>query len=88
MTLAIEGNAVTGDGQTAANVAANGPIDWLCLPDFDSRACFANLLGDEANGFIRLAPGGDEEAKSPRGPIARTLPTARPSSRRRPVAFT
>ncbi len=47
-----------GDHQTAALVADNGSIDWLCLPRFDSAACFAALLGDEENGHWRLAPKG------------------------------
>lgn len=25
----------------------NGSIDWMCLPRFDSAACFAAVLGDE-----------------------------------------
>ena len=34
----------------------DGSIDWLCLPRFDSGACFAALLGDEGNGRWLLAP--------------------------------
>ena len=31
-------------------------MDWLCLPRFDSPACFASLLGDDENGCWRIAP--------------------------------
>ena len=61
MTLSIEEYAVIGDEHTAAIVGANGSIDWLCLPDFDSPACFASLLGEESNGFFRLAPANAED---------------------------
>ncbi|MER5434822.1 glycoside hydrolase family 15 protein [Streptomyces sp. NPDC002588] len=54
----IEDYAVIGDEQTAALVGADGSIDWLCLPRFDSAACFAKLLGDEENGHWRIAPKG------------------------------
>ncbi|MEV5433006.1 glycoside hydrolase family 15 protein [Streptomyces sp. NPDC052701] len=54
----IEDYALIGDEQTAALVGADGSIDWLCLPRFDSAACFARLLGDEDNGFWRIAPKG------------------------------
>ncbi|GAA2591544.1 glycoside hydrolase family 15 protein [Actinomadura fulvescens] len=54
----IEDYALIGDCQSAALVCADGSIDWLCLPRFDSGACFAALLGDEENGRWRLAPAG------------------------------
>ncbi|WP_259408059.1 glycoside hydrolase family 15 protein [Streptomyces akebiae] len=53
----IEDYALIGDHQTAALVSRHGSIDWLCLPRFDSAACFAALLGDEENGHWRIAPG-------------------------------
>ncbi|WP_200301317.1 glycoside hydrolase family 15 protein [Streptomyces adelaidensis] len=54
----IEDYALIGDHQTSALVSRRGSIDWLCLPRFDSAACFAALLGDEENGHWRLAPRG------------------------------
>jgi GH15 family glucan-1,4-alpha-glucosidase len=56
MPLPIEDYALLGDLQTAALVGRNGSVDWLCCPRFDSAACFAALLGDEANGRWLLAP--------------------------------
>ncbi|MFG2722491.1 glycoside hydrolase family 15 protein [Streptomyces sp. NPDC048416] len=55
-TQRIEDYALIGDLQTAALVGRNGSVDWLCLPRFDSAACFAALLGDENNGHWRIAP--------------------------------
>ncbi|MEV4862731.1 glycoside hydrolase family 15 protein [Streptomyces ossamyceticus] len=54
----IEDYALIGDHQTAALVSNRGSIDWLCLPRFDSAACFAALLGTEENGHWRIAPTG------------------------------
>lgn len=48
--------AIVGDLQTAALVARDGTVDWLCLPRFDSDACFAALLGDERHGRWVLGP--------------------------------
>ncbi|MFD8387880.1 glycoside hydrolase family 15 protein [Streptomyces sp. NPDC059680] len=58
MNARIEDYALIGDEQTAALVGKNGSIDWLCLPRFDSGACFARLLGDEDHGYWRIAPEG------------------------------
>ncbi|MGI5424925.1 glycoside hydrolase family 15 protein [Streptomyces sp. CA-179760] len=58
MHTGIEDYALIGDEQTAALVGTDGSVDWLCLPRFDSAACFAKLLGDEDNGFWRIAPVG------------------------------
>ncbi len=54
--MRIEDYALIGDCNTAALVSRDGSIDWLCFPAFDSRACFAKLVGHEDNGFWRLAP--------------------------------
>ncbi len=54
----IEDYALLGDGETAALVARNGSIDWLCWPRFDSDACFAALLGGPEHGHWQLAPAG------------------------------
>lgn len=59
VTLAIEEYALIGDTHTAALVGTNGSIDWLCLPRFDSGACFAALLGGSEHGYWQIAPVGD-----------------------------
>src|ERR687897_1915867 len=52
----IEDYGIVGDLQAAALIGRDGAIDWMCLPRFDSPACFAALLGDERHGSWRLGP--------------------------------
>jgi GH15 family glucan-1,4-alpha-glucosidase len=52
----IEDYAIVGDMESVALVAADGSVDWLCLPRFDSGACFAALLGTDEHGCWRIAP--------------------------------
>ncbi|WP_233265568.1 glycoside hydrolase family 15 protein [Leifsonia sp. AG29] len=56
MNRRIEDYALIGDLHTAALVATDGSIEWLCLPRFDSPACFAAMLGDDSAGRWRIAP--------------------------------
>jgi GH15 family glucan-1,4-alpha-glucosidase len=52
----IEDYAIVGDLHTAALIGTHGSIDWLCLPHFDSPACFAALLDSPEAGRWLLAP--------------------------------
>ena len=54
--MKLEHYGFIGNMRTGAVVGANGSIDWLCLPRFDSNACMAALLGEEKNGCWRIAP--------------------------------
>jgi GH15 family glucan-1,4-alpha-glucosidase len=55
----LEAYALIGDTQSAALVCRNGSLDWLCLPRFDSPACFAALLGGPENGAWQIRPAGE-----------------------------
>ena len=56
MAQPLEDYGLVGDTHTAALVGRDGSVDWLCLPRFDSGACFAALLGDERHGRWLLTP--------------------------------
>ncbi|CAN5903877.1 glycoside hydrolase family 15 protein [soil metagenome] len=62
--LPIEDYALIGDCETGALVGANGSIDWLCWPRFDSPACFAALLGDDDNGRWLIGPADPQFARA------------------------
>ncbi|SIR15535.1 MULTISPECIES: glycoside hydrolase family 15 protein [Acidiphilium] len=63
MALRIEDYGLIGDRQTTALIGRDGSIDFMCLPRFDSDACFAALLGTRENGRWLIAPA---------DPVART----------------
>ena len=56
MASPIQDYGLVGDGETCALISRDGSVDFLCWPRFDSDACLCALLGDERNGFWRIAP--------------------------------
>jgi GH15 family glucan-1,4-alpha-glucosidase len=52
----IAEHGLIGDLRTAALVALDGTVDWLCVPRFDGPSVFAALLDARRGGAWRMAP--------------------------------
>ena len=52
----IGSHGLIGDMSSAALVATDGTIDWLCMPRFDSPSVFAALLDSKSGGRFQISP--------------------------------
>ncbi|MFI7492006.1 glycoside hydrolase family 15 protein [Micromonospora echinaurantiaca] len=52
----ISDYGLLGDTRTAALVASDGAIDWLCVPRFDGEPLFGRLVGGPPAGTFRVGP--------------------------------
>lgn len=55
-SLPLAARALVGNGFTAALVALDGAVDWLCMPRFDSPSVFARVLDHERGGSMSIRP--------------------------------
>lgn len=54
--IPLAARGMIGDGFTAALVAVDGAIDWLCMPRFDSPSVFARMLDADKGGSMAIRP--------------------------------
>ena len=72
----IEDYGLVGDTRTAALVASDGGIDWLCLPHFDGEPVFARLVAGTGGGHFAISPAEESNLLSRRyRPHTATLET-------------
>jgi alpha,alpha-trehalase len=57
--MKISDYGIIGNCRSCALVSKYGSIDWCCLPDFDSRSIFAQLLDEDIGGHFSITPKGD-----------------------------
>lgn len=58
MAALIEDYGLIGDTRGSALVSKSADMDRLCVPRFDSEACFAALLGRDEHGRGPIVDGG------------------------------
>jgi GH15 family glucan-1,4-alpha-glucosidase len=56
--LPLDQYAALGDGRSVALVAADGSVDWWCVPNMDSKPLFDRLLDPAAGGRFAITPAG------------------------------
>jgi len=73
----IAAHGLIGDLQTAALVASDGTVDWLCLPRFDSPSVSASPLDHRKGGtFARRPHPTAWQVQRAHSPCARAFPQA------------
>ena len=72
----IGSHGLIGDMSSAALVATDGTIDWLCMPRFDSPSVFAALLDSKSGGRFQIAPSGPASSSQEYLPDTNILQTS------------